>query len=150
MYIFIYKYIHIDGNLGRVKAPNELKHWNSETKRGNNILQYINLEYCAFGRLMKLWFWAKENAAFIYWKSDFRLRKVKEREMHEKRAVMAARVLGKFCWLPQEGKTSASAAPGALNRGLRPEVRVVSARLSVAKCEESSGLQVLCDRDFEP
>ena len=26
MYIFIYKYIHIDGNLGRVKAPNELKH----------------------------------------------------------------------------------------------------------------------------
>ena len=130
MYIFIYKYIHIDGNFGRVKAPNELKHWNSETKRGNNILQYKNLEYCAFGRLMKLWFWAKENAAFIYWKSDFRLRKVKEREMHEKRAVMAARVLGKFCWLLLARMSGALAASGALNRDFPSKEPSISARLT--------------------
>ena len=45
--------------------------------------------------------------------------------------------------------TSVLTAPGAPNRGLRQEVRVVSARLSAAKCVENSGSQVRCDRGFE-
>ena len=40
-------------------------------------------------------------------------------------------------------------ATGAPNRGLRQEVRVVSARLSAVKCVGNSGSQVRCDRGFE-
>ena len=133
MYIFKYKYIHIDGNLGCVKVPNELKHWNSETQRGNNILQYDDLRYGAFDGLMKLGFWTNENAAFIYWKSDFRLWKTEEPEKHEKRAVMAARVLGKFCWLPLARTSGALAASGALNRDFPSKEPSISARLTSAE-----------------
>jgi hypothetical protein len=52
------------------------------------------------GRYEGLWrvgFWSKESVIFILRKSDFGLRKVRGPEKHEKRAVMAARVLGKFC-----------------------------------------------------
>jgi hypothetical protein len=38
-----------------------------------------------------------ESGTFNKGNSEFELLKVKESEKHEKRAVMAARVLGKFC-----------------------------------------------------
>ena len=107
-------------------------------------LQRWTTEPCRGEGLGKAEVSRQESQVFIMGKWKFHGRKVRGSEKHEKRAVMAARVLGKFCWLPQEGTTSVSVAWEAPDPDPQRAESAVSARPSAAKRWGNSVGRVRC------
>ena len=150
MYIYLYINIYTYRRKFWVcKGSKRTETLKQRNKRGNNILHYKNRKYWVSEGLRKLGFWAMESTTFNKWKSDFGLLKVKEPEKHEKRAVMAARVIGKFCWLLLERTSGALAESGAPNRDFPTKEPSISARLTSVEHRGNSAGRAAHDQDFE-